>query len=138
MPIVFTLCGVAVVAPEAVDLPDDTETQRVLVVLCVVAVVALVALVAVGRLGGLPDAAPQRAALNLPAGTLTGSDVERVRFGVGLRGYRMDQVDEVLDRVSADLDERDAHIQLLQRQCELAGLDPYAPLGGPVGESPEP
>ena len=108
MPVVFTLCGIAVVA--------------------------IVALVAVGRLGGLPDEAPQRAALNLPDGMLTGTDVDRVRFGVDLRGYRMDQVDTVLDRVSADLDERDAHIQFLQRQFEVAGIDPYVEMDRPVGD----
>ncbi|WP_043441007.1 DivIVA domain-containing protein [Arthrobacter sp. L77] len=37
-------------------------------------------------------------------------DVDAVRFGLGLRGYRMDQVDEVLDRLAAALAERDAVI----------------------------
>jgi DivIVA domain-containing protein len=44
-------------------------------------------------------------------------DVDAVRFGLGLRGYRMDQVDEVLDRLAAALAERDAVIaDLRQRQ----------------------
>ncbi|WP_244186269.1 DivIVA domain-containing protein [Arthrobacter agilis] len=38
------------------------------------------------------------------------ADVDAVRFGLGLRGYRMDQVDEVLDRLAAALEERDALI----------------------------
>lgn len=38
----------------------------------------------------------------------------------------MDEVDEVLDRAAADLAERDAHIQFLQRQFEAVGFDPYA------------
>ena len=42
------------------------------------------------------------------------SDVGRVRFSLGLRGYRMDQVDEVLDRLAEALAERDALIEALQ------------------------
>ncbi len=43
-------------------------------------------------------------------------DVDAVRFGLGLRGYRMDQVDEVLDRLAAELDRRDALIRQLRAQ----------------------
>jgi DivIVA domain-containing protein len=42
------------------------------------------------------------------------SDVGRIRFSLGLRGYRMDQVDEVLDRLAEALAERDALIEALQ------------------------
>lgn len=42
------------------------------------------------------------------------SDVGRIRFSLGLRGYRMDQVDEVLDRLASALAERDALIDALQ------------------------
>ena len=41
-------------------------------------------------------------------------DVDAVRFGLGLRGYRMDQVDEVLDRLAAAIQERDATIRSLR------------------------
>jgi hypothetical protein len=34
----------------------------------------------------------------------------------GLRGYRMDEVDDVLDRLAADIAIRDAHIDELERQ----------------------
>ncbi|MPY09611.1 DivIVA domain-containing protein [Arthrobacter sp. KR32] len=51
----------------------------------------------------------------------SGSDVDAVRFGLGLRGYRMDQVDEVLDRLSTALEARDATIRALR--AELAGRD---------------
>lgn len=33
-----------------------------------------------------------------------GADVRSVRFSLGLRGYRMDQVDEVLDVLSAEIE----------------------------------
>ncbi|MHA7210892.1 DivIVA domain-containing protein [Arthrobacter sp. MDT1-65] len=48
-------------------------------------------------------------------------DVDAIRFGLGLRGYRMDQVDEVLDRLAAALEDRDAVIAGLRSQ--LAGRD---------------
>ncbi|TKV29634.1 DivIVA domain-containing protein [Arthrobacter sp. NamB2] len=48
-------------------------------------------------------------------------DVDAVRFGLGLRGYRMDQVDEVLDRLAAAIEQRDAVIRELRSR--LAGRD---------------
>ena len=38
------------------------------------------------------------------------SDVDRLRFAVGLRGYRMDQVDQVLDELRDQLAARDQQI----------------------------
>lgn len=47
-------------------------------------------------------------------------DVDAVRFGLGLRGYRMDQVDEVLDGLAAALAQRDAQIEELRSQLRTA------------------
>lgn len=47
-------------------------------------------------------------------------DVDKVRFGLGLRGYRMDQVDQVLDRLRDELSARDARIAELE--APAAGL----------------
>lgn len=41
-------------------------------------------------------------------------DVDRLRFSLGLRGYRMDQVDEVLDRLRDELAAKDARIAELE------------------------
>ncbi|GAA5229857.1 DivIVA domain-containing protein [Arthrobacter cryoconiti] len=41
-------------------------------------------------------------------------DVDRVRFSLGLRGYRMDQVDEVLDRLRDELAAKDERIAELE------------------------
>ena len=82
-----------------------------------IAVIAVVAMLAVGRLGELPDAEGDRAPLALPDDRpLDGDDVDGVRFAVGLRGYRMDEVDDVLDRLSDDLAARDARIAELESQ----------------------
>lgn len=91
-------------------------------VLAGIAVIAAVALLAVGRLGELPDVEPDRAPLALPDDRPLGrEDVDSVRFAVGMRGYRMDEVDDVLDRLAAEVSERDATIAALESQ--LRGRD---------------
>lgn len=44
----------------------------------------------------------------LPPGRLRAADVDAVRFDTALRGYRMDQVDEVVDRLQERLAELEA------------------------------
>ena len=108
-------------------------------VLIVLAVVAAVAAVAAGLVrGGLDEPASSLPATGLDdrllddgllddglaggglAGEgLTGSDLAAVRFSLGLRGYRMDEVDEVLDRAGIELDARDAEIRVLRERLAL-------------------
>jgi DivIVA domain-containing protein len=94
----------------------------VLVVFIVVAlvVVFVVAAAAVGRGGGLDPVESDLVRPSLPAGPVTADDVESVHFAVGFRGYRMDQVDDVLDRLGDELTNRDARIAELERR--IAGL----------------
>jgi DivIVA domain-containing protein len=94
----------------------------VLVVFIVVAmiVVVTVAAVAVGHGGGLDPAESDLVRPVLPSGPMTADDVESVHFTVGFRGYRMDQVDDVLDRLGEELTDREARIAELERR--LAGL----------------
>ena len=90
-----------------------------------IAVIAVVALLAVGRLGELADVEGDRAPLALPDDRpLDGEDVDGVRFAVGLRGYRMDEVDDVLDRLSDDLAARDARIAELESHLARSAGDP--------------
>ncbi|MGB9376621.1 MAG: DivIVA domain-containing protein [Mycobacteriales bacterium] len=51
-----------------------------------------------------PDAAPQALPVDRP---VRAADVAATRFDRALRGYRMDQVDAVLDRLTAELANRD-------------------------------
>jgi len=88
----------------------------VLVVFALVAflVLAVVAFVATGRGGGLaplPDEVPDFA---LPDDPLRPEDIDSVRLGMGLRGYKVDQVDELLDRVARELSVRDERIAELE------------------------
>lgn len=70
-----------------------------------------------GLLPGLPGAGFEQPPANLPPVLLPAQaapeDIDRVRFSLGLRGYRMDQVDQVLDEL------RD---QLASKQQEIDGL----------------
>ncbi|NUL46297.1 DivIVA domain-containing protein [Cellulosimicrobium funkei] len=96
----------------------------VLVLVVAVAVVGLLALAVAGRTGfAAPLSEPVRA---LPPVLLPpvpqAEDIDALRFSPGLRGYRMDQVDEVLQALSGALAERDAEIaSLRQRAGRISG-----------------
>lgn len=63
---------------------------------------------ALGRLGGMQPAPPESGAVGLPPGPVTSDAIERTRFGLAFRGYRMAEVDAVLDRLRDELARRDA------------------------------
>lgn len=67
----------------------------------------------------------------LPDRPLTAVDIEQARFGVTLRGYAMDQVDDLLERLGREIAERDARIAEL-----TAGFVPTATVGSPDEEQP--
>jgi len=98
-----------------------TALIYLLVVLAVAVVVFIVAAGVFGRgeeLGPLPPGVtPTRLPVN---GVIEGEHVRELRFQQVLRGYRMEEVDWVLDRLAAELDrvgmERDG---LLARVAEL-------------------
>ncbi|GGR68736.1 hypothetical protein GCM10010252_03400 [Streptomyces aureoverticillatus] len=100
----------------------------------VIALVVVVGAVTLAVLGGgesgaLPEAAPERFTDPLPPDRpLRRADVEAVRFPMTVRGYRMVDVDEALDRIAAELAERDARIAELE--AALAGAQATA-VGGP-------
>lgn len=89
--------------------------MTVLFVVLALVVVGGVAVVAGGRGGGLGSAGSDRPLPWLPTDrSVTPDDLDAVHFGVGFRGYRMDEVDLVLDRLAAELRERDARISALE------------------------
>ncbi|HEV7824204.1 MAG TPA: DivIVA domain-containing protein [Mycobacteriales bacterium] len=70
-----------------------------------------------GKASGLDPANPDSAPYDLPQDAeVTPADVGAVRFDVVLRGYRMDQVDAVLERLSDDLRVRDETIRALRAE----------------------
>lgn len=71
-----------------------------------------------------PGATPTR----LPAGEIGGADVRELRFQQALRGYRMEEVDWVLDRLADELDRTGAQRDgLLARVAELESALAAAP-----------
>ena len=70
----------------------------------VVVVIGLAVFAGVGRLGEMPDQLDDRPGPDLPDEQLTGADVRNVKFAVTTRGYSMEQVDAVLERLAAQID----------------------------------
>jgi DivIVA domain-containing protein len=87
------------------------------VALTVAAVVFGVTVLVSGRDPGLAPAEPDSQAVALP-GTrpLRESDVAAVRFDTGLRGYRMDQVDQALRRAAYDIGYKSELIGVLESE----------------------
>jgi DivIVA domain-containing protein len=64
-----------------------------------------IAMVAAGRGTPMATAYDDRPDALVPAdGPLAGADVRRVRFSLAFRGYRMSEVDALLDRLATQID----------------------------------
>ncbi len=71
----------------------------------IVLVMGVIAVVATGRGGSMAEVYDDRPDSRVQAdGPLTALDLRRVRFSTAFRGYRMSEVDALLDRISAELD----------------------------------
>ncbi|WP_326767664.1 DivIVA domain-containing protein [Streptomyces sp. NBC_01591] len=100
-----------------------------LVTMVVVVAAVTLAVVGGGESAVLQDVAPEQLTDPLPATRPVGrADVDALRLPVAVRGYRMTDVDEALDRLGAELAERDARIAELE--SALAGAQATA-VGGP-------
>lgn len=102
----------------------------------VVALAVVVAAVTLAVVGGgegsgpLPESAPQRLHDPLPPDRpVTRADVDALRFPLAARGYRMADVDDALNRLAAELAERDARIADLE--SALAGAQAPASHAAP-------
>ncbi len=70
-----------------------------------VVILGLAAVAATGRFGGLPGTVTDTPQPHVPAGALGAADLRGLRFAVVPRGYSMQQVDELLDRLAGQLEE---------------------------------
>lgn len=95
-----------------------------LVVLLVLALGAAVALLVL-RTGvpGVPEPVTTEAHDPLPRAGVRPADVTGLRFDQVLRGYRMAQVDEALERVAEELRDRDAEIARLRGELAERPVD---------------
>ncbi|WP_443333547.1 DivIVA domain-containing protein [Streptomyces sp. CB00455] len=100
-----------------------------------IALVVVVAAVTLAVIGGgsqavLPEAEPDRVADALPeTRPVVREDIDALRLPVAPRGYRMAEVDDVLERLAAELAERDARIA----QLTAAARTPATPEDGSAG-----
>ena len=69
----------------------------------------------------------------LPDEPIRDADFDDLVFDVGLRGYRMSQVDGVVDRLRRELREKDAEIAVLRGDEAAPASDEAADPAGPVG-----
>ena len=86
-------------------------------VLTGIAILGAVALVASGSGDGLEPVATDRPGpWTPPDRAVSGDDVRQARFGVAFRGYRMSEVDQLLDRLASEIALRDELIDELESQ----------------------
>jgi DivIVA domain-containing protein len=100
----------------------------VFLLLVVVLLTGLTIAAVMGKIGGfMVDPTSSQSFGGLPAGSLSAGDLAHLHFDQALRGYRMDQVDEVIDVLSARLSEL---------ETELASLPDTGTSSPAVGDSP--
>ena len=89
--------------------------------LFVAVVVAVVTAAAVlGRVdGSLADATTTMSHVPLPEDQLTPDDIDELRFDTAMRGYRMSQVDAVIDRMRREIGDLDDELSRV-RQASIA------------------
>jgi DivIVA domain-containing protein len=105
-------------------MPPMTWFFAILIVL----VMGVIAVVASGRGGSMAEVYDDRPDSRVPADRpLTSTDIRRVRFSTAFRGYRMSEVDALLDRVAAELEPPSA-----------PGAAPSAPDAPPEGSAAQP
>ena len=93
-------------------------------VLVVAALLFLGASLLMGRGETQPPADLDRSPVELPdARPVTGDDVRALRMTVTLRGYRMTEVDWLLDQFARTLDQRDVEIAALTARLHPAPTD---------------
>lgn len=99
--------------------------MTILFVMLVVLLAGLVAAVVAGRVpaGGLLPPVSSESVTGLPRGGIDPQDVDQVRFDMAVRGYRMSQVDAVIERLVDEVRARDAEIERLRREVGETGGD---------------
>jgi DivIVA domain-containing protein len=78
------------------------------VAIAALGVAAMVAAGGVGEMSSEPVYDTYRQ--QLPSSPLGAEDIRQVRFGLALRGYAMNQVDDLLERLAREVADRDTRI----------------------------
>lgn len=123
-----------------------TALIYLLVVVVVAAAFFGVAALVFGRGEELPPLPPDATPTRLPSRAIGAHHVRALRFPLALRGYRMTEVDWVLDRLAGELERAETERgELAARIAELEALRPAGPPGdrpsaptpAPEGPAPE-
>ncbi|WNV82416.1 DivIVA domain-containing protein [Umezawaea sp. Da 62-37] len=91
-----------------------TALIYLVVMVLVAAVVFLLSALVFGRGEELAPLPPGASPTRLPPADVTSNDVRSLRFQQVLRGYKMAEVDWVLDRLATEVDELKARIAVLE------------------------
>lgn len=103
-----------------------------------VVVICFVAALVLGLVGGGMGAATSSLRHEpLPDAPLTDDDLDALELDVTARGYRMSQVDGVIDRLRRELREKDEEIAVLRGDQAAGGAEPPE-ARAPSDETPEP
>ena len=70
----------------------------------VIVIIGLAVMAASGKFGQVPAVVDDRPVPDLPEGDLSADDLRSAHFAVVPRGYSMRQVDQLLDRMAAQLE----------------------------------
>lgn len=106
--------------------------------LIVVLLIGLTTAAVMGKIGGfMADPTSTQSFTGLPDGSLSAEALAYVHFDQALRGYRMDQVDEVIDGLSARLRELETQIAAAPDTDEVSPAVSGSAAAAVVRESPE-
>lgn len=104
-----------------------------LALVVIAGVLFLIASFAFGRGEEMAAAPPDSTPVELPDDRpVSGADIRALRLSVSARGYRMGEVDWVLEQLALSLDERDR--LLAERERELAQRRDAPSIEGPPAE----
>jgi len=107
-------------------------------VLLVGGLLFLVSSLLLGRGETQPPAELDRSPVELPDDRpVMGEDIRALRISVAFRGYRMTEVDWLLDQFAQTLDERDAEIAALRARPGEPRPEPATGNGAAPGDDPE-
>lgn len=72
---------------------------------------------------GVPDPVTTESFEPLPRGMVAPEQLTELQFDQALRGYRMSQVDQVLDQLAEELRDRDAEVARLRAELAAVPVD---------------
>jgi len=97
-------------------------------VLIVILLIGLTTAAVMGKIGGfMADPTSTQSFSGVPAGTLSTDEIAQLHFDQALRGYRMDQVDQVIDALTARVRELESESEV--RSSSVPGVTSTAESG---------